>query len=178
MSDVVDEPAIMGENALLDWVEAQALENLRFHIQTAELLTKEANSMLMIVLAGVGGVSAYTVKLVDTHAAYWLMVATVTFGICLLGLAARLIVKCMKIDVIPAPTNEPRNIYQPTYSLRVLREVELENIQVRIEDVRARNEKVADRLDRIRLYALVVPVISAVAGLMVLAALALHGGAH
>src|SRR5689334_14354653 len=85
---------------LVQWAEDQALENLRFHIQSAEMISKEANTTLTVFLAGVGGASAYTVKLVESHAPIWLMAATITFGLCLLVLAGRLILGCLKIEVI------------------------------------------------------------------------------
>jgi hypothetical protein len=39
---------------------------------------------------------------------------------------------------LPAPTNEPINLYQPAFTLIQLREVELQNLQHRIEDVTRR----------------------------------------
>ena len=47
---------------LLDWVEKQALENLRFRIQDADNLTKESNTTLTILLAGMGASLAYGIK--------------------------------------------------------------------------------------------------------------------
>lgn len=180
MSNVDDElqSASDAKDKLLDWVTEQASENLQFHIQCAEHIKKEANTTLTVLLAGVGGASAYTVKLFDAHAAHWLMAAALTLGLSLLLLAAALILRCLKVDNIQAPTNEPKHLYLPEYSLQLLREVELENMQVRITDVRLRNEAVADRLERIRLYALLVPVISAAVAGTVLAVSAFHGVAH
>ncbi|KVU77461.1 hypothetical protein WK72_32135 [Burkholderia ubonensis] len=180
MSNVDDElqSASDAKDKLLDWVEKQASENLQFHIQCAEQIKKEANTALTVILTGIAGASAYIVKLFDTHAAHWLMAAALTFGLGLVLLAAVLILRCLKVDNIQAPTNEPKHLYLPAYSLQILREVELENMQARITDLRLRNEAVADRLERIRLYALLVPLISAVVGGLVSAASAFHGVAH
>lgn len=148
-----------------EWVEERALENLRFHIQSAEMISKEANTTLTVFLAGFGGASAYTVKLADAHASTWLLSATIAFGICLLVLSGLLILFCLKIEVIPAPTNEPRNLNQPSFSLQSMREDELENLQGRIDETAKRNERVAERLNRIRLCALLTPVIAAAVAL-------------
>ncbi|TDG25676.1 hypothetical protein EYW47_05825 [Paraburkholderia silviterrae] len=72
----------------------------------------------------------------------------------------------MKIEAIHAPTNEPRNIFQPTFSLESIKEVEFENLQQRIDETAARNARVADRLNRIRLCALLTPLIAAAVGLV------------
>ena len=152
-------------NDLIDWVEEQALENLRFHIQSAELIAKEANTTLTLLLAGVGGASAYVVKLLEPGHPVWLLAAAIAFGITLLCLSGWLIHGCMKIEIIHAPTNEPRNIFQPEFTLISIKKVEFGNLQVRIDQTAARNARVADRLNRIRLCALLTPLIAAVVGL-------------
>ncbi|MEX3915987.1 hypothetical protein AB4Y43_07040 [Paraburkholderia sp. BR10872] len=151
------------EDALLDWVEGQAAENMRFHVESLAVISKEANTTLTVLLAGVGAASAYTVKLFDTHGAGWLLAATITFGVCLLLLSAWLILGCLKISELPTPTNEPENLYQPKYSLSAIRAAEITNTQSRIHQVVRRNNKTADRLNRIRLLALLTPVIASVA---------------
>ncbi|MBA1367163.1 hypothetical protein [Burkholderia gladioli] len=180
MSNVatVAQEANEDNDKMLDWVEARAVQNLEFHIQCAEHIKKEANTTLTVILAGVGGASAYTVKLFDTHAASWLMVAALTFNFCLLLLAAGLILRCLKVDNISAPSNEPKHLYLPKYSLQLVREVELDNMQARIEEIQQRNGMAADRLEQIRLYALLVPLISVAVGGTVLAVSVFHGAAH
>jgi hypothetical protein len=64
---------------------------------------------------------------------------------------------------LPAATNEPMNLYQTGYGIDALREVELKNLQDRIEQTTARNHRVAAWLDRIRLLALASPVIFVIA---------------
>ncbi|HDR9796675.1 TPA: hypothetical protein QDC59_000207 [Burkholderia cenocepacia] len=176
--DAMLQSASEEKDRMLDWVEKQAAENLQFHIQCAEHIKKEANTTLTVILAGVGGASAYVVKLFDTHAAHWLMAAALTFNVCLLLLAALLILRCLNLDNIQAPANEPKNLYLPNYSLQLVREVELENMQLRIKLAQSRNGEAADRLERIRLYALLVPVISAVVAGTALAVSAFHVAAH
>jgi len=148
---------------LIDWVEGQALENVRFHVQSADIILKEANTTLTLLLAGVGGASAYVVKLLETGRPVWLLVAAIAFGLWLLCLSAWLIRGCLKIEPIDAPTNEPKNLFQPKFSLEAIKEVEFENLQQRIDRIVRRNARVAVRLNRIRLCAVLTPFIAAVA---------------
>lgn len=148
-------------NEMLEWVEKQALENLRFHIQTAEQLAKDANATLTLLLAGVGGLVAYLVKLLESKADVIWLAAVGGFVMTLSVLAAALIFYCLKTVPIDAPTNEPRNIFQPDFTLEAIREVELGNIQLRIDQVIKRNIRVATWLDHIRLLAVCSPISAA-----------------
>ncbi|MFV0920016.1 MULTISPECIES: hypothetical protein [Ralstonia solanacearum species complex] len=151
---------------ILEWVEKQALENLRFHIQTSEHFTKESNTTLTLLFTGMGGAIAYLTKLLETKAAIGLTVAVGMFAIEMLLLAAVLIVSCLKTDVVWPPTNEPRFLFQPSYVLAKIREAELNNIQARIDQMVSRNNRVAIWLDRVRLGAVVSPIVAAVAGVL------------
>lgn len=147
---------------LLEWVEKQALENLRFRIQDAENLTKESNATLTLLLAGMGAGLAYGIKLLDTNAEPWLLLSVFIFAAYLLVLCALLVFKCLKISAIPAPTNEPKNLYQVEFTLASLREAELKNVQQRINEAVMRNDMVATWLNRVRLFAVGSPVIFSV----------------
>lgn len=50
---------------LLDWVEKNAQENLRFRLQNAESLAKDSASALAIALAGMGGALAFGAKAME-----------------------------------------------------------------------------------------------------------------
>ncbi|WP_454764416.1 hypothetical protein [Cupriavidus campinensis] len=151
---------------LLEWSEKQALENLRFHIQTAEQLAKDANATLTLLLAGAGGLVAYLVKLLESKADTVWLAAVCAFVITLSVLSATLIFFCIKTAPIAAPTNEPKNIYQPSFSLSAIREVELQNIQVRIDQVARRNMRVATWLDYVRFMAVCSPISPAAVGVL------------
>lgn len=147
---------------MLDWVEKQALENLRFRIQDADNLTKESNTTLTLLLAGMGSGFAYELKLISENAQPWLLLSIFMVSSYLLILCSLLIFNCLKIAAIPAPTNEPNNLYQPAFALEVLREAELKNIQQRINDAVTRNESVATWLNRIRFCAVCTPIVFSV----------------
>lgn len=149
---------------LIDWVETQAHENLKFRLNCLENILKECNITLTILLAGVGTTAAYAFKLFNSSdSKQWLIFGIISLCLYFLVLSGFLISKCMKIDEIQVPTNEPDNLYQKQYTLLQIREAELINTQNRINKAVARNLKVAEWLNRIRLLILFSPVVFIVA---------------
>ena len=113
-------------------------------------------------MAGVGATAAYLFKLCDIAGPIPLTgMALGSSVVCLyfLVLSGLLITKCLQIDEIQVPTNEPDNLYQPRYDLLAIREAELKNVQERINKAAARNLKTANWLNKIRLLTLVSPII-------------------
>lgn len=144
---------------LLDWVEKNALENLRARLQNAEVLAKEASSALTLALAGVGGGLAYGIKALESGPlvpwAMALWVAVAWLAIC----AGLVLVRCIQTRELELPTNSPRNLWQPKFGVDALREVELDNIQGRIDRTAERNQQVAYWLDRCRLMLVATPAV-------------------
>lgn len=140
---------------LIDWVEKAGLENLRFHLQSADNLTKESNTTLTILLTGAGGALAYALKSVEASSPGATTYAAMALSLYLFVLCGLLVLKCIWIGIIPALTNEPDNLFQPSFGLEQLRKVELKNIQVRIKQVIARNNTTADWLNRVRTAAII-----------------------
>lgn len=145
---------------LLDWVEQAALENLRGRRANADYLQKEGVTTLTIFLAGCGGGIAYSVKGFESGD-LWLAFGGTAFTVYLFILSALLVCKVLKVGSIPALYNEPRHLYQKEYSLPVMREAELKNIQKRITEAVSRNNRVADWLNRLRLLSLLSPLVLA-----------------
>lgn len=144
---------------LLDWVEKNALENLRFRIQNAETLAKDASSTLTLALAAMGGALAYGVKGLEGGTVTPLIGGTLASTAWLAICAMVIVFRCLQSRELVAPTNEPGNIFQPEHSLDDLRRVELRNIQGRIEQATARNQAVAFWLDRCRLMLALTPAV-------------------
>lgn len=144
---------------LLDWAEKAGMENLRFRLQNAETLAKEAASTLTIILAGMGGALAYAVKGFEQAVPSSMAFGAAGLSVWLMVTGAVLVCFCILSMDLPTPTNDPLNLYQKKYTLDALREVELKNIQERIALVKARNHRVAAWLDRSRLLALASPLI-------------------
>lgn len=144
---------------LLDWAEKSGLENLKFRLQNAETLAKEATSTLTVLLAGIGGSLAYAAKGFEQAPPTPLAIGAAALALWLMVTGCLLVSFCMLTTSLHAPTNEPNNLYQKSYSVDALREVELENIQARITQTTARNHRVAAWLDRSRLLALGSPIV-------------------
>lgn len=159
---------------LLSWAERSAQENLKFHLQNADNLAKEANTTLTVLLAALGATLAYALKAFDSGALSSVIIGAAGLTLYLTVLCGFLIFKCMKIAPIPAPTNEPRNIYQKGFDLGVLREIELQNTQERIDQAVARNDGTTAWLNRVRVMAALIPVIFAVSACMAPVALGLY----
>lgn len=151
---------------LLDWAEKAGAENIKFRLQNSETLAKDAATMLTILLAGIGGALAYVMKGLEVRPISALTFGAGVFAAWLMFAAVVLMVQCIVTTALPAPTNEPKNLYQKDFDLEQLREVELRNLQERIAQAIARNHRVAAWLDRVRLLAIVSPAVLLIAALV------------
>jgi hypothetical protein len=152
-----------GESERLDWVEKAALENIKGHIKSAEDMKRESNGALTVILAGAAGSLAYAAKFLEAPSQMDLAVAFGALAFYLFALGATLVHRCLRIGEFPPPTNEPAHLNQKQYSVNRLREVELRNMQRRIEAAAAINESTAGRLNRIWMAATASPLVAAIA---------------
>ena len=148
-------------NELLDYAEKAGLENLRFRLANAETLAKEANTVLTILLAGMGGATALAAKGFEQQQGLpgAVTVGAVFIAVWLMLVAALLVLFCMVSTDLPVPTNEPLNLYQTDFQLDQIRAVELRNLDERIKQATARNHRVSAWLDRVRLMAVASPIV-------------------
>lgn len=153
--------------ALLEWVEKTAIENMKAQHGCADILAKDAATTLTVFLAGMAGGLTYSAKALDTGTWNWFSIGAGAFSAWFLVLSVLLVLKCLKVDAIPSIYNEPRNLYQPTYSLGDLKEAELRGIQQRIDASVARNAKVANWLNKLRLGAAASPAVFILSALVV-----------
>jgi len=123
------------------------------------LIGKEATTTLTIFLAGIGATMAHAIEGLDESSIPDGTIASSVLATYLAILAMLLVFKCMKISPIPAPTNEPKHLYQPDFELTALKEVELENLQARIEFAVARNDSTTGWLNKVRMLATFSPMI-------------------
>jgi hypothetical protein len=146
---------------ILKWAEQGGAENMKFHAQTAEQLAKDANTTLTLLLAGVGGSLAIVAKVLETqpHQSPSVLAGAGAMAVWFMVLAALVLHWCIQTRSFPAPTNEPKNLYQIAYPLTDLRQWELQNLQERIEQLTKRNDDVAKRLDLIRYASAGSPVV-------------------
>lgn len=147
----------------LDWVERAAVENFKLQHQTADILAKESATTLAVLLAGLGGGTAYAVRAVTGDAPTSVEWGAVAFTVHLLVLCFLLVQRCLKIQPIPSIFNEPKNLLgvresHPDLSFDDIRGYELQNMQDGIQTAGVRNGKVAASLNKIRLVAVLSPI--------------------
>lgn len=166
-SPAAPRPGAVASDLLL-WAETCGIENLKARAAVADTIAKEAATTLTILLAGLGGALAYAVKIFSASPDLLSYGSTALCGY-LVFLGALLIRHCLLLSAIPAIYNEPDNLVRPGFTLDQVRRVELRNIQTRIKETVARNNRVAKHLNAIRLAALATPfvfVVGACVGLV------------
>jgi hypothetical protein len=116
------------------WAEEQGLKNLAEKFATADSMSKEAQTTLTYVMAGMGGTFAYVFPNLDKPLTPVLWAALVLCGyFTLLGIA--LVVTTFFIKSFPSPYAEPNGLLaRPDLSIEEVREGEVDNITDRITD--------------------------------------------
>jgi Na+-transporting methylmalonyl-CoA/oxaloacetate decarboxylase gamma subunit len=156
------------EIAHLDWAEKLGLENLRYSLKIADVLAKEAQTTLTVVLAACGAALGWAAKDGIPYTITALGMAVVS--IYLMLVAAVIVLRCLKIAAIWPPTNDPENYFFEGYKTHSLLDLKRGSIRVTQRSVdlnRQRNAHVADWIDRTRLAIVATPIVFAVASWLV-----------
>lgn len=151
---------------MLEWIEKQAQESLKARFATSEILAKEAQTTLTVLLAGVGASGAYAAKIFEPGTHGPLAIASTIVCVYLTGVSAALVLTCMRIRGFPALYQDPKNLMHPDFSLDVVRELEVKNIGERIKEAKSLNEKRARLLNCFRVMAVCSPLVFAAAALV------------
>lgn len=150
----------------LEWIERHAQESLKSRFQTAELLSKESQTTLTVLLAAIGASAAYAAKIFQPGATSPIEIAAAVTCVYLVVLAVTLVAACMIFVSYPALHQDPVNLMHPTYSIDEIREAEINNLQERITEAAVINTRRAQRLNRLRIAAALSPFLFAlVAGI-------------
>lgn len=150
---------------LLDYIEAEARANAAFHIANADNLTKESNTLLNLLLAGAGGSLAFVAALLQktTPVPSWQPWAVGAASAYLFVLAALVVWKCLWVQDIWPPANEPGSFPLTGYTVEQIRQFDLQNKQQCCDRNRARNERIGAWLNRCRALAAATPLFTAAA---------------
>ena len=143
----------------LEWVEKQAQESMRTRFATAELIAKEVQTTLTVLLAGVGGTAAYGAKIFESGPPQPLAIGSAFACGYLVLLSVLLVRRAMRFESFPALFQQPKNLLQPGYRLDELRGAELENLEERISEAAEINKTRAERLNRFRIAAAISPLV-------------------
>lgn len=149
---------------LLEYAEKAGLENMRERIDVAGVIQREANTVMAVLLAGAGAALVFAAN--DKGTNIGITGAAIAVCLYLFTLAALLNWKCLGLIAYPACSNEPKNLNKPKYKFEQIRQWELENLQARITQALAINERRSGWLNRCRYAATLTPVI-AIAGWVV-----------
>lgn len=153
----------MKEWTLIDWAENAALENLKARLAAIDHLSAQANSLLQLLVVGMGGALAFGVRVFDGGTVTPLVAGSFAVSLWLAWVGAILIVKCLMTQEQPVAHNSPKNLYQPEmlkrYSSEEWRKFELDNQQKRIDTVKKLNTSMAWWMDRCRLALIATPVV-------------------
>ncbi|WP_316872950.1 hypothetical protein [Ralstonia edaphi] len=154
------------EKDRIDWIEKSAIENLKAHHATADIVAKEASTTLTVLLAGAAGGLAYAGKAIDTTSWTWYSFGTAAFTAWMTWLCYRCVTECLMVSELPQIYNEPRNLDAPDLSLNELRESEILGLQGRIDITAKRNGELSSRLNRIRRLAVASPIVFVISSLV------------
>jgi hypothetical protein len=141
---------------LIDWLENAAIANLRSKHENSELIMREANTTLTVILSAIGVTIAYFANQWSTNKGIAIVALLVSFY--LITCALFLVCKCLRLEDFPAIYNEYKNLNQPSIEFQDLRHLELANIQTRCEEA---DQKILDRsiwLNKIRICIAVSPI--------------------
>lgn len=150
---------------LLDFIETEARSNAAFHITNADSLQKESNTLLNLLLAGAGGALALATGLLQKTGPVpaWEVWGATAASIYLFILSGLVVWRCLWVQAIWPPANEPKNFPLTGFSVDDLREADLKNKQTCCDHNRARNEKIGNWLNKCRALSAATPLVIALA---------------
>ncbi len=144
----------------LDYAEKAGIENMKDRTKNGDLMRREANMLLALLLSG-GGAALYFAAKQDPLSAVALGVSFWLFFVALV-----LTFKCLMFIDYPAVWNEPKNLNHKGYEIDAIRVFELENLQQRIDQASALNYTKSGWLNKCIIAACATPVIGLIAWLV------------
>lgn len=146
--------------SLIDFIESEAKVNAAFHVANSEALAKEGNTLLSLLLAGAGGLSAYFVALAGKDVPTWQLAGVGGAAAYLFILAGLTLWSCLWVRPIWPPANEPANFPLEGFDVDAVRIGEIPNRQACITANRERNDSIGMWLNRCRALAAATPIIA------------------
>lgn len=169
MSDDKDEPQNRAEASnyreirqavsVEEKIYEAGLENIRFRVESHQILKRESNSTLSLMLGGSLAALGYFAHLMETDGSYMMSGAILFTSGWLLYLCGLTIRKCLGTDEVHVPTNTPKNLSAgkaQTWDDKL--KPELENLQNRIQDYVELNRNLGNELNEIRKKVLFSPL--------------------
>jgi hypothetical protein len=154
----------MAEWNYAQWAETAGIENLKHRLATGDVLLSQANTLLSILLVGIGGALGLAIKVADGDVSP-LVVAAGAAALWMAWVSAVLVHQCIATRETEVVGSAPLNVYKPDLGLTEERVHFhfMEQVQSRIAYTITRNSDVAYWLDRCRYAAIGTPVIFGIA---------------
>lgn len=146
------------DDQTLTYIEKAARDNLDGHRNVADIIQRESNVLLALVLSGAAGALALSAQ--TSALANAMTVPSIVTSVYLFLIAVVVAAKCLTLLEYPALTNEPRNLLVANLTLEQIRTYELDNVQKRIDDSVKINGQRANWLNRCRYAAAATPVVA------------------
>lgn len=160
------------------WAEQAALGNLKQRLETGDVLLNQANTLLTLLLAGVGGSLALALQPLRAEGLAALSIAAGAVALWFSGIGSVLVWKCIATRETQMLHNEPANLYNPDWLQQYTPEQivgsELTNLQQRIQATKRRNGSAAQWLDRCRFAAVATPLVFGLALVLSISAFGLE----
>lgn len=152
-----------------EWAEKAGAEHLKHRLVTGDTMLAQANTLLSLLLIGIGGGLSYAMKIagdVPVGRMEWGAAAATTW---LVWVAAVLVHQCIATRGTSVPGNSPLNIYKPDLNLseEEVRAFNMEIVRDQIAFTQVRNASVAHWLDSCRYAALATPIVFTIAAWVV-----------
>ncbi len=143
----------------LKWAEEQGLKNLQEKFTTADNMSKEAQTTLTYVLAGMGGTFAYILQELDKPANV-LLLGSIFLCVYFFVLGLYLAWKVFFISDYPSPYQEAQNLLdRPDLSLDEIRCGEIMNMKDRLDESKNWIKGKAMAINRVRLALVLSPLV-------------------
>lgn len=151
----------MSEWNYAEWAEKAGVENLNHRLGTGDLMLAQANTLLSILLVGIGGGLGYAAKLMEsgkTSQTFWGIAAATAW---MAWVGAVLVHQCIATRETEVPGSAPLNVYKPEQKLTEdqVRRYFMEQLQERIAFTSKRNKTVALWLDSCRYATVATPLL-------------------
>ncbi len=146
---------------LINYVLTEAQANIKFQIESLDVLRKEANATLTLLMTGAGAASGYGIKLCEDIGTVKsdMIIALFSLALFLFFLSGLLSWFCLLTGDVMPPSNIPANLYNPDFNVYLIKEAEIENMQGRIETNRGMVANVGSWLNIVRIVSLFSPLI-------------------
>ena len=144
----------------LEFVQRESEKNMAFHMENMECLQRESNNTLTFLYVAVSASFSGALKIYAVNG-FGVLSASLSFlCIYLTATSVYLVLACLKVRIVKAPANEPKNLKERVgYTSESLQGFELEKLQERIDFNRIRNEKTGFHLNAVRFLICFSPLV-------------------